>query len=166
MQETDHLRNNEKILRILRDVDQFTTFSSEDILSFLDAGKLLEYEKDEEILIEGQSGFHVYFLLAGEVRIVKDGKEVKTLRRTGELFGEMGFMEGATSSASVTALQKTLVLRLDSAIIGKNPDAKELALGYTIYRLFCEVLAERLRVTTEENAKLQKQLDALTGKPS
>lgn len=166
MQETDHLRNNEKILRILRDVDQFTTFSSEDILSFLDAGKLLEYEKDEEILIEGQDGFHVYFLLAGEVRIVKDGKEVKTLRRTGELFGEMGFMEGSTRSASVTALQKTLVLRLDSAIIGKNPDAKELALGYTIYRLFCEVLADRLRITTEENIKLQKQLDTLSGKPS
>lgn len=166
MQETDHLRNNEKILRILRDIDQFTTFSSEDILSFLDAGKLLEYEKDEEILIEGQNGFHVYFLLAGEVRIAKDGKEVKVLRRTGELFGEMGFMEGATRSASVTALQKTLVLRLDSAIIGKNPDAKELALGYTIYRLFCEVLADRLRITTEENVKLQKQLDALAGKRS
>lgn len=164
MQETDHLRNNEKILRILRDIDQFTTFSSEDIISFLDAGKLLEYEKDEEILIEGQNGFHVYFLLSGEVRIVKDGNEVKTLRRTGELFGEMGFMEGAESSATVTALQKTLVLRLDSAIIGKNPDAKELALGYTIYRLFCEVLADRLRITTEENAKLQKKLAKTAGK--
>ena len=164
MQETDHLRNNEKVLRILREIDQFTTFSSEDILSFLDAGKLLEYEKNEEILIEGQNGFHVYFLLAGEVRITKEGKEVKTLRRTGELFGEMGFMEGATKSASVTALQKTLVLRLDSAIIGKNPDAKELALGYTIYRLFCEVLADRLRITTEENTKLKKKLEKLTGK--
>lgn len=164
MQETDYLRNNEKVLRILRDIDQFTTFSSEDILSFLDAGKLLEYKKDEEILIEGQNGFHIYFLLAGEVRIVKDGQEVKTLRRTGELFGEMGFMEGSTGSASVTALKKTLVLRLDSAIVGKNPNAKELALGYTIYRLFCEVLADRLRVTTEENVKLKKQVKELTGK--
>ena len=164
MQETDHLRNNEKVLRILREIDQFTTFSSEDILSFLDAGKLLEYEKDEEIMIEGQNGFHVYFLLAGEVRITKDGKRVKILRRTGELFGEMGFMEGATKSASVVALQKTLVLRLDSAIIGKNPDDKELALGYTIYRFFCEILADRLRIATEENIKLQKKLEKLTGK--
>ncbi len=162
MQETDHLKNNEKILRVLREIDQFTPFSSEDILSFLEAGKLLEYEKDEDILIEGQNGFHVYFLLTGEVRITKEGKEVKTLRRTGELFGEMGFMEGATKSALVTALQKTLVLRLDSAIIGKNPDAKELALGYTIYRLFCEVLADRLRITTEENIRLQQELEMLT----
>jgi CRP-like cAMP-binding protein len=164
MQETNYLKNNEKVLRILRDVDQFTTFSAEDIVSFLDSGKLLEYEKDEKILIEGQDGFHVYFLLAGEVRIEKDGQEVKILRRTGELFGETGFLEGEAGSATVTALQKTLVLRLHSAIVGKNPDAKELALGYTIYRMFCEVLADRLRITTEENTKLQAQLDALVGK--
>lgn len=166
MLETDYLRNNEKVLRILRDVDQFTTFSNEDIMSFLDAGKLLEYEKDEQILIEGQNGFHVYFLLAGEVKIVKDGTEDRILRRTGELFGEMGFMESDASCATVTALQKTLVLRLDSAIVGKNPDTKELALGYTIYRLFCEVLADRLRATTEENSRLQKQLEALTATAS
>lgn len=161
MQETDYLRNNEKVLRVLRDIDQFTTFSTEDILSFLDSGKLLEFDKDEEILIEGKNGFHVYFLLSGEVRIEKNGREVKVLRRTGELFGETGFLEGETDAPKVTAMQKTLVLRLDSTIIGKNPDAKELALGYTIYRLFCEVLADRLRITTEENVRLQSQLDAL-----
>lgn len=162
MQETDYLRNNEKVLRIMRDIDQFTTFSTEDILSFLDSGKLLEFDKDEEILIEGKNGFHVYFLLSGEVRIEKNGREVKVLRRTGELFGETGFIEGGADAPKVTALQKTLVLRLDSAVIGKNPDAKELALGYTIYRLFCEVLADRLRVTTEENVRLQSQLDSLS----
>lgn len=162
MQETNYLRNNEKVLRIMRDIDQFTTFSTEDILSFLEAGKLLEYEKDEEILIESKNGFHVYFLLSGEVKIAKKGQEDKILRRTGELFGETGFLEAATGSVSVTALQKTLVLRLDSAIIGKDPDAKELAVGYTIYRLFCEVLADRLRVTTEENVKLHSQIDAFT----
>jgi len=161
MQETDYLRNNEKVLRILRDIDQFTTFSTEDILSFLDSGKLLEFDKDEDILIEGKNGFHVYFLLSGEVRIEKNGREVKVLRRTGELFGETGFLEGDTDAPKVTAMQKTLVLRLDSTIIGKNPDAKELALGYTIYRLFCEVLADRLRITTEENVRLQSQLDSL-----
>ncbi len=160
MQETNYLRTNEKVLRILRDVDQFTTFSNEDILSFLDAGKLLEYGKGEEIRIEGQNGFHVYFLLSGEVKIKKTGEEDKILRRTGELFGEMGFMAGETGDAKVTALKKTLVLRLDSAVIGKSPDSKELALGYTIYRLFCEVLADRLRLATEENAKLQKKLAA------
>ncbi|MDA8418899.1 MAG: cyclic nucleotide-binding domain-containing protein [Desulfobacteraceae bacterium] len=159
MQETNYLRNNEKVLRILRDVDQFTTFSNEDILSFLDAGKLLEYGKGEEIKIEGQNGFHVYFLLSGEVRIEKPGEEDKILRRTGELFGEMGFMAGEAGGATkVAALRKTLVLRLDSAVIGNKPDAKELALGYTIYRLFCEVLADRLRQATEENARLHKQM--------
>lgn len=48
MQEMHYLRHNEKVLRSLRDIDRFTTFSNDDILSFLDAGKLLEYDKGEE----------------------------------------------------------------------------------------------------------------------
>lgn len=158
MKETDYLKSNEKVLRILRDIDQFTPFSNEDIMSFLDVGKLIEYKKGEEIIQEGESEFYVYFLISGGVTIEKDGVNIKTLRRTGELFGEMGMMNGSSLSAAVTAIQKTLVLRLDSSIIGKNPEAKELALGYTIYRLFCEILAERLRITTEENTQLKKEL--------
>jgi len=164
MKESNYLKNNEKVLRILKDIDQFTPISSEDIMNFLDLGKLIEYEEGEEIIKEGQSGFHVYFLLSGGVEISNGGKTVKTLRRTGELFGEMGILDGAPASPRVTAIQKTLVLRLDSSIIGKNPEAKELALGYTIYRLFCEVLAERLRVTTEENEALREKLAAFEGR--
>nr|MBF0221203.1 cyclic nucleotide-binding domain-containing protein [Desulfobulbaceae bacterium] len=160
MKETDYLKSNEKVLRILRDIDQFTPFSNEDIMSFLDVGKLIEYKKGEEIIQEGETEFYVYFLLSGGVTIEKDGVTIKTLRRTGELFGEMGMMNSSPLSAAVTAIQKTLVLRLDSSIIGNNPEAKELALGYTIYRLFCEILAERLRVTTEENIQLKKELKA------
>ena len=162
MRETNYLKNNEKVLRVLRDIDGFTPFSSEDIMSFLDLGKLMEYDKNEDIIEEGDKDYYVYFLLSGGVEINKDGTTIKTLRRTGELFGEMGIIDGAPRSASAVAIQKTLVLRLDSSIIGKNPDAKELALGYTIYRLFCEVLAERLRTTTEENTVLKKQLKKLS----
>ncbi len=158
MKETEYLKDNEKILRILKDIDQFTPISAEDIMSFLDLGKLIEYEEGEEIIKEGQSGYNVYFLLSGGVAIAENGETVKTLRRTGELFGEMGLLEGAPSSPQVTAIQKTLVLRLDSSIIGKNPEAKELALGYTLYRLFCAVLAERLRETAEENKELRRRL--------
>jgi len=161
MRETDYLKNNEKVLRILRDLDGFSPFSSQDILSFLDLGKLIEYDDKEDIIKEGENETFIYFLLSGGVKISKEGKVVKTLRRSGELFGEMGVIDGSPRSASVIAIKKTLVLRLDSSIIGKNPQAKELALGYTIYRLFCEVLAERLRITTEENAELKKRLEKI-----
>ena len=102
MRETDYLKSNEKVLRILRDIDQFTPFSNEDIMSFLNVGKLVEYDKGEEIIQEGDEDFFVYFLLSGGVTIEKEGKKVKTLRRTGEIFGEMGLIDGASRSASVT----------------------------------------------------------------
>ncbi len=158
MRETDYLKNNEKVLRVLRDIDQFTSFSSEDIQSFLDLGKLIEYDEHENIIYEGKTDSYVYFLLSGEIEISKNGTQIKTLRRTGELFGEMGIIDDSPRSASVKTLSKTLVLQVDSSIVGNNPKSKELALGYTIYRLFCGVLAERLRITTEENTLLKQEL--------
>lgn len=158
MRETNYLKSNEKVLRILREIDKFSPFSSEDILSFLDLGKLLEYGQDEEIITAGDQANYLFFLIAGEVGIMEGDKAVKTLRRTGELFGEMSIIDGSPRSASVRALSKTLALRLDCSVMGYVEGDKELALGYTVYRLFCEVLAERLRVTTEENIALKLEL--------
>jgi len=160
MRETDYLKNNEKVLRILKDADKFSPFSTEDIVSFLDNGKLLEYDKNEEILNESKREFFVYFIMSGGVKIARDGKELKTLRRTGEIFGDISHIEPSSKPVTVTALKKTLVLRLDSSKADQNINAKDLALGYTIYRIFCEVLADRLRVVTEENESLKKQLAA------
>lgn len=161
MRETDYLKDNEKVLRILKDADKFSPFSSEDILSFMEHGQLLEYDQEEEISNENKKEFFVYFLMSGAVRISREGEEIKTLRRTGEIFGDMSQVDESSLPVTVTALGKTLVLRLDSTPSGKKSSPKELALGYSIYRLFCEVLAERLRSATEENEALKKQLAAL-----
>ncbi len=158
MQETDYLKNSEKVLRILKDADKFSPFSTEDIMSFLDNGTMLEYDKNEEILHESKKEFFVYFLMYGGVEITRDGKELKTLRRTGEIFGDISHVKPSSRPVTVTALKKTLVLRLDSSKADKNIDTKDLALGYTVYRIFSEVLADRLNVITEENEDLKKQL--------
>jgi len=162
MRETDYLKNNEKVLRILKDADKFSPFSPNDIISFLEHGKLLEYDKNEEILNESKKEFFVYFLMSGGVQITRGGKELKTLRRTGELFGDISHIKPTSQPVTVTALKKTMVLRLDSSVADNNINAKDLALGYTIYRIFCEVLADRLRAATEENESLKKQLADLS----
>ncbi len=161
MRETDYLKNNEKVLRILKDADKFSPFSTEDITSFLDNGKLLEYDKDEEILNENKQEFFVYFIMSGGVKTSRAGKELKTLRRTGEIFGDISHIDPSSRPVTVTALKKTLVLRLDSSKADQKIDTKDLALGYTIYRIFCEVLTDQLRHTTEENEALKKKLAAL-----
>ena len=108
MRETNYLKNNEKVLRILRDADKFSPFSSTDIMSFLEHGTLLEYDRDEEILSEKRQEVFLYFIMAGGVIISRNGKELKTLRRTGEIFGDISRIKPSARPVTATAMEKTI----------------------------------------------------------
>ncbi len=169
MRETDYLKENKKALDLLRRIARFAAFSDEDLASFLAVGKLKEYEAGETIIKKGDTDHWVYFLVSGEVKIVKGEKTFAILKQGGDLFGEMGVVDGAPRSASVWALTKTMVLGLDCSEL--NEDRKRLAsvFQYTVFRLCAESLAERLRLTNEEVIRLQteiKQKDALIAKLS
>lgn len=167
MRETDYLKENKKALDLLRRISRFQAFSGEELDSFLAVGKLKEYEAGETIIKKGEIDHWAYFLVSGEVKIVKGEKTFAIFKRSGDLFGEMGVIDGSPRSASVWALTKTTVLGLDFSTF--NEQNKEMAgfFHYTVYRLFAESLAERLRVTNEEVMRLQgelKEKDALLAK--
>lgn len=167
MRETSYLKENKKALDLLRRITRFEAFSDADLDSFLEVGKLKEYEAGETIIKKGDSDHWVYFLISGEVKIVRGEKTFAIFKRSGDLFGEMGVIDGAPRSASVWALTKTMVLGLDCSNL--NEQKKELAsvFQYTVFRLFAESLAERLRLTNEEVLRLQaeiKQKDAMLAK--
>lgn len=167
MRETDYLKENKKALDLLRRIDRFQAFSDEDLNSFLAIGKLKEYGAGETIIKKGEIDHWVYFLVSGEVKIVKGEKTFAIFKRGGDLFGEMGVIDGAPRSASAWAMTKTMVLGIDCSNL--NAERRELGsiFHYTIFRLFAESLAERLRVTNEEVLRLQaevKEKDALLAK--
>jgi len=167
MRETNYLKENKKALDLLRRIDRFEAFSDEELDSFLAVGKLKEYEAGETIIKKDETDHWVYFLVSGEIKIVKGEKTFAILKHGGDLFGEMGVIDGAPRSASVWALTKTMVLGLDCSTLTEQ--RKELAsvFQYTIFRLCAQSLAERLRLTNEEVLRLQaeiKQKDALIAK--
>lgn len=158
MRETSYLTDNQKVLGLLKKIESFRPFTDGDLQSFLDLGKLKEYHPGEYIIKEGEIDFWVYFLLVGEVEILKEGGSIKKLQRSGELFGEMGVVDGSPRSASICAVTKCLLLGVDGSLLDRNTKQNELAFNYTIFRLFAEVLAERLRLSTEEISRLKKEL--------
>lgn len=167
MRATDYLKENKKAMDLLQRIETFKAFSDDDINSFMEVGKLMEYEAGETIINKGETDHWVYFLVSGEVKVVKGEKTFAILRRGGELFGEMGVIDGAPRSASVWALTKTMVLGVDCSRMGEERKQNTRIFHYTIFRLFAESLAERLRETTNEVIKLQselKQKDALIAK--
>jgi CRP/FNR family cyclic AMP-dependent transcriptional regulator len=158
MRETDYLKENTKALDLLRRIDRFQTFSDEELGLFLALGKLKEYEAGETIIKKDDVDHWVYFLISGEVKIVKGEKTFAILKRHGDLFGEMGVIDGSPRSASVWALQKTMVLGLDCANLNDQRKEQATIFQYTIFRIFAESLAERLRITNDEVIRLLAEL--------
>ena len=154
-------RNDDRLIHILRKLKKFEKFSDEDLQTFQQLARIRECMTGEVLIREGEYDSWVYFLIIGVLEIVKGDKVIGTLDRSGDIFGEMGVIDGSPRSASVRALENSLVLGLDAALLDRTMKTSEVFFSYSIYRLFSEVLAKRLRETTEENTRLRGELSKL-----
>ncbi len=150
MIESRFLEDNDKILRSLQRIPVFDPFGEKELRRLLKRSKLHKYAPGETIIREGGTGSWVYFLVYGEVSIARKGRVVTTTGRQGELIGEMGAIDGARRSATVVAQKETVCMATDTRQIRRLSGYDRMAYSYILYRVFAEVLAERLRETTRE----------------
>ena len=150
MVEKSYLEENTKIIEFLKQIPVFEIFDEEGFRNLLKISKLNKYPSGQIIMKEGETDTHLYFLVQGTVEITKKGQVVATLRRRGDVFGEMGAIDAAPRSASAYAKEDTLCLSTDFLAIEKFAGNDKIYLGYVCYRIFSEILVDRLRKTTEE----------------
>ncbi len=155
MQETDFLKGNQRVLKDIKKFEIFELFQEDELHHLMSMSKIRKYDPGETIFDQGSADTWLYFLVYGKVRLVKDSKPVALLQRRGDVFGEMGAIECAPRSASALAVDQTVCLATDIYYIEQLTGADKLAFGYVIYRVFSGILAERLRVTTEELLSLK-----------
>lgn len=150
MQETDFLKGNQRILNDIRKFEIFEPFQEDELNHLMSMSKIRKYNPGEKIFKQGSSDTWLYFLVYGKVRLMKDEKPMALLQRRGDIFGEMGAIACAPRSATAVAFGETVCLATDIYYIEQLTGTDKMAFGYVIYRVFAGVLAERLRVTTEE----------------
>ena len=158
MKETAYIGDNVKLIERLKKIEQLKSFSDSDLHSFLELAKLREYDAGEAIIQEGEIDCWIYFLISGKLEILKDDKIVTCLDNPGDLFGEMGVIDGSPRSATVRAAgMKTVVLGVDSSTVDRKLREKNHSLAHAVNRMFADILADRLRKLTEENMKLREE---------
>ena len=113
--------------------------------------KIRKYEKGEVIILEGASDPWLFFLVHGELDINHQGVMLHQLNRFGDMFGEMGLIDGSPRSATVKALSPALCLALDASHFDSLEAADRAALKNALNQTICVNMAERLR---EANKKL------------
>ena len=153
----DTVQNVEKLLTI----PLMKEFETRSLGNILRQSKVHQYDDGETIIREGDAGPWLYFLLSGEVRVVKDGSELAILKRKGDVFGEMGMLTASYRSASATAVGETVCLAMDSSMIDKFSANDKLAFCCILYRVLAEVVTVRLKKASEDIIRLKKENEEL-----
>lgn len=102
------------------------------------------WKSGEVIFTQRDPGRDMFIICSGKVRIWREngakGVSLASLS-VGESFGEMGLVELGERSASATAIQDTLALRICYDQLFAAPDAASL-----LYRNIARALAKRLEI--------------------
>jgi CRP/FNR family cyclic AMP-dependent transcriptional regulator len=156
---TELLQEHIEMLEQLKRIPALQLFGRQDVEKIQNFSQLRRYEPGEIIIAQGSFDTWIYFLVSGEVRIVRDGENIDILRRTGDIFGEMCIIDGATRSASIIAKTRVVCFATDISFMDTLPGDDKIAFCAVFYRILAEVMAHRLRETTVELVQAKKELE-------
>ncbi|MBI5519952.1 MAG: cyclic nucleotide-binding domain-containing protein [Desulfovibrio sp.] len=152
---------NAEMLEQLRRVPAFAPLEERQIEAVMKLSRLRRYEPGEIITHEGEYDGWVFFLIQGELSITHKGVQVGTVRRLGDVFGEMGVVDGSPRSATITALKPSLCIALDASIFERLEGADRCAVRALLYKVFCEIMAVRLREMDAKLAELSRRCNII-----
>jgi CRP/FNR family transcriptional regulator len=140
----------QKEVQMLRGVSLFRSVKPEDLKIIALTTTNYIYESGEIIINEGDEGDDAYIIYTGRVEVFRKGTDVKIIALNtlgpGEMFGELALFGDSIRTASVKAVEETVV-----SIIAKEK-------LYKIIREFPDIAIEMLKVQTSRFAEAEKKL--------
>ena len=161
MRTSKKLKDSVDIIAKIKTLPALESFGENDLKELLRISKIVRYDPGELIADEHSYDGWIYYLISGRVRIVKKGNELAVLQRTGDVFGEVGGMGSGELSVSVYALDESTCLKIDISTVDGLPNENRFVFRYVIFKGFAEVLAKRLRITTEKYLKAKEEIERL-----
>ena len=136
----------------------FADFSDEELFSIFKMSGKERYGVGEAVIQEGTSGTKMYIIVSGQVKVVKvvHGKEIEFKRLgEGDCFGEMAIIDKMPRSASVVALEPTVVIAINEVVLRVS----DPPLCLKLYKNLAAIISEKLRWSDA------RVLDLLTNQP-
>jgi len=159
MKESAYLEGQDHLVARIKLLPAFEAFDDHHLKLLLRLCKIRTYEPGEIVIQEGEKEQCMYFLFSGAVQVSKGGKMISSLRRTGDVFGEMSLADGSPRSATVRAMVETTCLTVDAAQLERPAGKVDADFQAAMYRMFAHILTQRLRLTTDDYLKVRQELE-------
>ena len=142
-------RDRDKQAELIDKIPYLKDFHKDDKNTLAGLAYFIEYEKDEVIIEEDTVNQELFFLIRGQVEILKGDEHIVDLRGGGRLFGEMSYMNHSFTSATVKSKTEAVMLCFKiPGLLGLSMD-KYARLQVSLYKAIAEILAQKLVTTTE-----------------
>jgi CRP-like cAMP-binding protein len=112
------------------------------------------FKKDELIVQKNEVGTCMFIIYSGSVK-VHDGEHILATLNSRDFFGELSLLDAEPRSASVTALEDSLLLRID-----QHAFYEIMADRMEVIREIMKILCSRLRHQNQEVARLSDALNS------
>lgn len=118
------------LLALLKSSEIFASLKDADLMKLLQKFKSVRLKKSKTLFCQGSFSNSLYFVVSGKLVIIlkRENKEIKVLNTIGpgETVGEMGALSNEPRTATVKALEDSILLKLSSeefnALIRQYPD--------------------------------------------
>lgn len=162
MLESPYLEGRENLIDKFQRLPFLESLDAKYLKKILRLSKIRKYEPGEVITPEGSYDSWVYIILSGAVRVMKQEREIARLDHVGDAFGELAVIDGQARSASVQAVVETVCLAIDASFLDRADDSQERTVFFSVfYRLFAEIVAQRLRLANDELVGLRDTIERL-----
>ena len=159
MLETKFLKDNIQNIQKLMSLPPLKDFETSSLRQLLRLSKIREFKHNEQIIEEGAKDPWLYFLLAGKVRVEKEGIRIAYLQKMGDIIGEMRMLDGKERSASVFAEGSAVCMAVKTDAKDRLASEEEKAnFLLTLYRVFTEFVTLRLRLLNDELVRVKSKL--------
>ncbi len=148
-------------LEFLKEVEVFKGLSQEELESISNICLIREFKEGNIVFSKDTPSEEMFILSSGrcDVKISVGGPdEVYTIYplNSGDIFGEIGFIDGSTRSAAIKCIKEVEVVVLPrekfATLCGEKPH-----IGYVVMKNLSIILAERIRETDKEFKNLYSQ---------
>lgn len=144
----------------------FGELNDDDLDWIIATGQVEKFPKNRILLEEGKPSDNLYILLRGQVEVTKlngDHQEVISYLGSGEVLGEVSFIDGRLPSATVKAYENSLVLCIPRFQLNARLN-QDVGFSSRFYRAIAMFLSSRLRnnikkIDAEQAKAMQSALD-------
>jgi CRP/FNR family cyclic AMP-dependent transcriptional regulator len=167
MKEFAFIHEHGSVPESLRAVPFLESFNDDQLDDVLNSSSYIQCEEGDTIIKEGAVDSRIYILLSGEVQVRKEGKTLASIKRPGEVFGELAVVNDDRRSASVVAAKSSVCLAVDQKFLQDiKPREEDPAFYAALYEFIARVTAGRLQATSRRLAEVELELKTLKAKQS